>query len=152
MACVDIVRFLAKVHIGSNCHEWLGHKSNKLAYGRVCVGKQALFAHRVSYAKFVGPIPEGKVICHKCDNPSCVRPSHLFIGTQSINMKDAFNKQRIDHKGSKHPRARLSPKHVREIRERYTQGEMPLHLAQVYGMSRGAITGIIARKNWKYLE
>ena len=74
------------------CWEWSSSK-NKHGYGRfVCLGQS--LAHRVSYIVFHGPLFKNMFVLHKCDNPPCVNPDHLFIGTQTDNMKDCYNKGR----------------------------------------------------------
>ncbi|MCK9416834.1 HNH endonuclease [Candidatus Dojkabacteria bacterium] len=74
----------------NECWEWLAAKTNG-GYGQICgLG----LTHRVSYKFFVGPIPKGLFVLHKCDNPSCVNPNHLFLGTQRDNMQDMSKKDR----------------------------------------------------------
>lgn len=85
----------------SDCWEWGGSRDGH-GYGTVSVVDRNPFVHRFSYETFVGPIPDGHVICHRCDNPPCMNPAHLFIGTQADNVADMVNKGRMyDRRGLK---------------------------------------------------
>lgn len=88
-------RFLNKVIIKSSeeCWEWKASYRGK--YGVFKFNKKTIDAHRISYILFKGEIPKNMYVCHTCDNPKCVNPNHLFLGTHSDNMKDAFNKGRL---------------------------------------------------------
>jgi len=86
-------RFWNKVDKNGSCWIWTGCK-NPMGYGRIRYGKRYKFAHRVIYAFMNGTIPDGKMICHICDNPSCVNPAHLFAGTQFDNMRDCVERNR----------------------------------------------------------
>lgn len=87
-------RFWHKVDKTGDCWLWLGHKSSK-GYGGVQVDGLSKKAHRVAYELVNGPIPEGLYACHTCDNPSCVNPAHIFLGTQHENMADMVAKGRL---------------------------------------------------------
>ena len=91
------VAFWAKVEkrTGTDCWKWLGDPS-RAGYGSLRVGGRNRLAHRVSYVLANGPIPSGMLVCHRCDNPSCVNPAHLFLGTHGDNTRDAIQKGRLD--------------------------------------------------------
>lgn len=109
-----MIRFWAKVNKTADCWEWTGTLSHN-GYGRMRIGKRMVTAHRFSW-ELVNP-PTPLLLCHHCDNPKCVRPSHLFAGTQKENIEDRDRKGRgID--GVKNGRAVLSPSQVRHIKTR----------------------------------
>lgn len=95
------VRFWRFVRKGAGCWEWTGHSNRPGGYGRFAVQATRpivlVVAHRYSWELHFGPIPPGMIVCHRCDNPSCVRPDHLFLGTQSDNVRDSVTKGRHKH-------------------------------------------------------
>ena len=111
----------------AGCWLWTAYK-NKAGYGTLNVKHRKVFAHRVSYELHNGPIPEGKgfhgtVVRHSCDNPSCVNPEHLFIGTQGDNITDREERgRRASTHGEQHPSNKLSDKNVIGIRRLVSEG------------------------------
>jgi len=93
-------RFWLKVHKTADCWLWQG-ATNKRGYGRCTVNGVNWYSHRLSWMLHYGAIPVGMFVLHHCDNPSCVRPDHLFLGTQTDNMKDCVRKRR--HAAVTHP-------------------------------------------------
>lgn len=145
----DRKRFWKKVEIRGNDECWLWKScKNSHGYGRFGVGMKVYLAHRISYEMTFGEIPEGLLGLHKCDNPSCVNPNHIFLGTQEDNMHDAIRKGRSvlvigNYHGEEHPMCKLSDKQVAEIRERFSSEkitkaslarEFDVHPKQIYNI------------------
>lgn len=99
-------RFFEKVSKGSGCWHWTGGIT-KGGYGNFCLNDKNKLAHRFSYEIHRGPIPEGMIVCHSCDNRSCVNPDHLFLGTYQDNTDDMIAKGRMA-RGEKHSSSKLS--------------------------------------------
>lgn len=98
----------------SGCHEFTGTR-NPNGYGQLTIQRTVVRAHRVSWIANFGPIPDGLSVLHRCDNPPCINPTHLFLGTQSDNIKDAYAKGRAGL-GLRPDEGRLSAETVAEIR------------------------------------
>lgn len=104
--------------------------------------------HRLAYELWIGPILEGRVVRHKCDNPPCINPDHLLEGLQSDNVNDMIERNRnADFSGDKNPRAKLSWDEIREIRSR--QGVSQSKLAEEFGVVQSVIGGIRSGKLWR---
>lgn len=127
------------VELASGCLEFQGGR-DKDGYG-YCMGHGERKAHRLSYVLSHGPIPCGMMVRHKCDNPSCVNPDHLEIGTASDNMKDRSSRKRHPT-GPKASQTRLSKEQREEVRRRIKAGEIQRRLAEEFGVTPAAICRI----------
>lgn len=108
-------------------------------------------AHRLAYELLIGPIPEGIVCCHTCDNRKCVNPAHIFLGTREDNQKDMSKKGRAAW-GTRSPTARLTPRDVLEILKRAQAGESQGVIAQDYPVGRGMIGNIVRGTAWNHMR
>lgn len=108
--------------------------------------------HRISWILFRGEIPDGMQVLHSCDNPPCVNPAHLFIGTGLDNMLDKTRKGRNNPPiGERAGKAILTASKVIEIRQRSASGETGRSLAKAFGVGYKAISKIILRQRWKHV-
>lgn len=143
------IRFWEKVPVpvGDECMEWMGTVGGH-GYGQFCRNGVQQRAHRVMAEIYEGPVPWGLQVCHSCDNPKCVRPDHLFLGTAKDNARDRQNKGRFTppvFQRDQHPMAKLSTSQVAEIRSRLVKGRggNTKSLAEQYGVSITTITSLV---------
>lgn len=148
-------RFWEKVEKTENCWIWKGI-SDKKGYGRIQYLSKSWTAHRLSYFLIYGEIPKGLIVCHHCDNPPCVKPDHLFIGTYSDNMQDMIKKgrNRLRNRGKwNRGGSRLTDEQVKEIRRLYVlRVTSSSYLAKKFEVHRSTIGDIIRRKTWKHIN
>lgn len=135
----------------SACILWDGARSGD-GYGTVTINGKQHAAHRIAWAKANGEIPAGKWVLHKCDNPICVNPEHLFVGTPKENIQDCISKgRRNTPRGSCHANAKLTEDQVRQILVK-ARDTKRAELARGYGVSEALISLIVAKKIWKHVE
>lgn len=127
-------RFWSKVDKTDGCWVWIASKL-PTGYGQFWSGERNMRAHRFSYILHYGNIPNGMLVCHKCDNPSCVRPDHLFLGTSLDNAIDKVSKGRNNITFT--PITKFSDEDVRSIREARNQGMSLKRICEVFNISRG---------------
>jgi hypothetical protein len=156
-------RFWSKVKKTETCWLWIGAK-DRYGYGQLVVNRKKKLASHVSWMLSHGEFPKGLWVLHKCDNPACVRPDHLFLGTRLDNVADMCKKGRAatgqNHGSKLHPEriarhersgmAKLTTESVKTIREKYQTGKYSNRkLAQEYGVTHTNISAIVLFKTWK---
>lgn len=142
--------FWERVEKTDSCWLWKG--ARRLGYGRLLIQGRTRSAHIVAYEEAYGPVPTGLKVMHRCDNPPCVRPDHLTIGTQAENVLDAVVKGRHKNpvmRGERHPLAKLSAIDVAEIRHRAAQGLTSTEIAKDFPITARSIRRVIAGHRWK---
>lgn len=137
------------------CWPWL-RCATAAGYGWVNIGGgKCVLAHRAMWQDIHGDIPSGMVICHRCDNPKCINPAHLFLGTPRDNTQDMFAKGRrgyCGHPGVTHPKAKLTEAVVLEIRDRAARRTGTMRgMGREYGVSGTTIRLIVQRKIWQHV-
>jgi hypothetical protein len=143
-------RFWAYVEKTDGCWVWTGYRDPS-GYGRLSIKNIPVLAHRFSYQLHCHEITSDQHLLHTCDNPRCVNPSHLMIGTQADNNKDMFAKGRgrpAVHLGTDHGMSKLTEAQVLEIR---ASKEPPQVIANRLGVSRRQVRDIINRRSWRHL-
>lgn len=132
------------------CWTWNGPRDAN-GYGVITDEKRKQFrAHRIAYERAHGPIPNGKNVLHRCDNPPCVNPSHLFPGTAGDNSDDKVNKRRHAH-GDTHPMRKLSAADVLQIRVDYAAHGNAGGIAERHGVKAGTVYDVVYKRNWKHV-
>lgn len=137
----------------TNCWKWRKCK-DKDGYGFVRIGggaRKLYRAHRISYELFIGCIPAQRQVLHKCDNPSCINPEHLFLGTQQDNMTDCVTKGRRPRE-EKHYKHVLDEDSVRTIRNLSALGLRPSDIGKQLGVNRGVVQMVVGGHNWKWVK
>lgn len=145
-------RFWKHVEKTDTCWLWTGTITPD-GYGRTRGRLGDRRAHRFSWELHYGPIPDDQIVGHHCDTPRCIRPDHLFIGTPADNIADMVAKGRNNGpRGVTHHFAKLTENDVRRIRVLAAEGIRQYEIAKMFNVTRGAIKGIVYRRNWKHVE
>ena len=146
----DMRRFFSKVSVvptAKGCLEWQA-RALKSGYGQFSQNGKSVYAHRMAYFLATGNEPGGLSVCHKCDNPLCVNPEHLFLGSVADNARDRDNKGRAAC-GEKNGSAKLNSGDVLRIRsDTRRQNDIAAH----YGVSQFTISRIKAGKVWRHVK
>ncbi|HXG36555.1 MAG TPA: HNH endonuclease [Dehalococcoidia bacterium] len=158
-------RFWSKVDKSGDCWLWMAGQRRD-GYGVFGVGsrsdgsKKQMRAHRMAWELTYGSIPDGLFVCHHCDNPPCVKPQHLFLGTHAENVADMWRKGRENFafanlekraRGERHGSAKLTEEMVRTIRQLQLVGLSRRTIASRFGVNRSLISGILSGKYWRHV-
>lgn len=149
---LDYALFWSKVEITEACWEW---QAGKFQNGRGSFKWRGrnVQAYRIAWQMFNGrELRPGEYVLHHCDNPGCVRPDHLFTGTDLDNVRDKIAKGRErSARGDEHYQAKLTAETVQEIRRRFKAGERNSDLAKEFGVTRATICDLIYRRTWDHI-
>lgn len=141
--------------IETPCWVWAGYICTETGYGKLANRPGApIGAHVAGYRIQVGPVPDGLLVRHRCDNRACVRGDHLVVGTQSDNMRDAVDRGRQRPSGCRGERignALLTDAAVARIKARLAGGEKGRHLAREYGVSEAVISSVKTQRAWRHV-
>lgn len=147
------------IDIDTGCWIWSGVVSGN-GYGKLRINGRQVSAHRVAYQEFIGPIPRGMCVCHSCDTPLCVNPSHLWLGTHQDNMRDMIRKGRhgskadgyVPHRqGPKGERARTAKLDAAKVLDIRNSRSSCAELAEKYGITARAIAMVRSFETWGHI-
>lgn len=147
-----IERIKSKTHYASNgCWEYTGFRLRG-QHGRMTFNSKTWYVHRLAWTELNGPVPSNIQVCHKCDNPPCWNPEHLFLGTNDDNVHDCVQKKRHAF-GARNGSARLTDDLVVKISNSYVPGKITMQqIADTHGISLTLAYNIIRGKMWKHVS
>lgn len=135
----------------TGCWIWTGSVVGG-RYGQTTMGDgKPMKAHRVSYLTYVGEIPDGMMVCHKCDNPRCINPEHLFLGSALDNQRDSVVKGR-NARGSRQGNSKLTESDVASIRLMIEDGKSDAEISAAYHVVPANIWHIRTGRAWKHVS
>jgi hypothetical protein len=147
-------RFWSKVQKGTGCWLWTGGLNKPNGYGQIEVEGRHALTHRVAWqlAHPEQPVRSPLCVLHHCDNPQCVNPDHLFLGTHADNMHDMFDKERrVQPRGEGHGMSKLTDADVLLIRSRHMQRISAHRLSLEFGVVRSTVQRIVRRDTWTHI-
>lgn len=135
----------------TGCWEWTASIAGK-GYGQIKLPgeRRQIYAHRLAYLIFYGELPEDRMVCHTCDNPRCVRPSHLFLGSAADNLGDMRDKDR-HLRGERNAKAKLTDDKVRHMHRLSAEGVSQGRIAAMMGVSQGVVWRILHGESWAHI-
>lgn len=169
ISALDIKRFWDKVDRSKieGCWNWTAHKT-LFGYGRFSINGRLVMAHRFSFALLNGYIPTGINVCHTCDNPTCVNPLHLWLGTTAENSADKIKKGRANcpkgeqhhmrkypelaKRGSENGNSKLTDQNVRDIKTALSIGEFQRPIAARFRVTQRVISLIKRGESWDHVQ
>lgn len=138
-----------------DCWPWTG-AIGTWGYGTFWLNGKNFNSSRAAYLLLVGPITDGSVVCHKCDNPPCCNPRHLWLGTQGDNVRDCSGKGRSRglFSANCHPRhlAKLTPEKVLDARRRFQSGETQIAIGRALGVHSSVISRAVRGCTWGHIK
>lgn len=147
----DKERFLSKIIKNNDCWIWQGHLHH--GYGRFSIKCKSYIASRAAYILFKGKIPDKLYVCHSCDNPACVNPEHLWLGTDKDNAQDSVIKGRNYYKkGENHPKAILKNEQVIIIKNKLKNKETITKISKEMNIAFETVKSIKKGKIWKHIQ
>lgn len=136
----------------NGCYVVTSHRLNKDGYASFYLDGMEQRIHRYVYQECFGPIPGGLVVRHKCDNPGCINPEHLELGTHNDNMRDKTERGRNKVLyGEKNPNSTITAQDALKIKKLLSEGKMPTEISRTLGVSIYAVRGIRERNRWNHV-